>query len=287
MFGASGLVGSHLLCQAVAAGWRLHAISRDDRRAGADGAVLWHGGSHLDLDGGSGPWPGAPTVFSVGPLASFADWLLRVRPTGLRRLVALGSTSIVAKRGSPDPGERELVRRLERAEQQLRRYCADAGIAWTVLRPTLIWGDGRDRNLSRLAAQARRAGRIVLPRFAIGRRQPIHAREVAAAVLAAALAPASEGLVLDLPGGETLSYRDMAGRVAAAQMPPAGLVVLPTVLLRPALAAAHRLGLISGGTRAAVARMAQDLVFDGEPARQALGWSAAAFTPQARDFSSG
>lgn len=284
VFGGSGLVGRHLLQQALAADWRLHALSRSARVDKAEPGPAWQCGPQFDLDHGSGPWPDAPVLFSVGPLVSLVDWLLRTRPARLRCLVALGSTSAVTKQASPDPAERALAQRLLQAERHLADYCERSGVRWTVLRPTLIWGDGRDRNLCRIAAMARRWRCLLLPHFATGLRQPVHAREVAAAVLAAASLPAAGNRILDLPGGETLAYPAMVRRVAAVLQPPVPVRIVPVPGLRGVLAGACRLRLLAPARYAAIQRLGQDLVFDGAPAQAALRWHPGPFAPTAADF---
>jgi nucleoside-diphosphate-sugar epimerase len=285
VLGGTGLVGRHLIAQLAADGVRVLATTRaaappPDLAAGA----RWSCGPAYDLDRGEGPWPPATTLVSAGPLAALADWLQRRRPPGLVRLVALGSTSAAVKQSSSDPAERALAATLLRAQAQLAAYCEHAGVAWTLLRPTLIWGEGRDRNLSRLAAVAQRRGLLLLPGHATGRRQPIRAAEVAAAMRAALAHPASIGQVLDLPGGETVAYDEMCRRIAAAVQPPARVWRLRGLPLRAAVRMAARVGLLAPAAAAAVLRMGDDLVFDPAPAARVLGLRPAGFRPLPGDF---
>jgi nucleoside-diphosphate-sugar epimerase len=160
-------------------------------------------------------------------------------------------------------------------------------VAWTLLRPTLVWGDGRDRNLSRLAAAARRYGCIVLPSDARGGRQPVHAAEVAAALWSALARQQSVGHRLDLPGGEIVPYDEMARRVAAAVAPPGRIWRLPAAPLRLAAGVAVRLRRVDAALPAMLARMREDLVFDAAPARALLQWTPGPFAPRAEDFPDG
>src|SRR5699024_643527 len=143
------------------------------------------------------------TIVSLGPLDAFAQWHAQV-DTGARRVLALGSTGVHDKRDSADPADRDVAQRLAAAEARLFETAAARGTAATVLRPTLIYGGGRDRSLTPLAALARRLRVLPLPRSARGMRQPVHVDDVAAAVVAALAAPAAHGRAFDLPGGETL-----------------------------------------------------------------------------------
>lgn len=283
VLGGSGLVGAHLVRALAAAGVEVHATTRAQAPP-PDLAALarWHCGPGFALEHGDGPWPDLPMLASAGPLAPLPAWLQRIAPPRLRRLVALGSTSEAGKRDSPDPAERALAVRLLQAQAGLAAACERRGIAWTLLRPTLIWGDGRDRNLSRLAAIARCWRWLPLPTGARGGRQPIHARQVAAALAAGLACREAAGRVLDLPGAETLPYREMARRVAAAVAPPGRVVALPGLVWTARAAAV--LGLARRDLAAALARCRDDLVFDRAPARELLGLADEPFRPAAEDF---
>src|SRR5690606_27837570 len=133
------------------------------------------------------------------------------------------------------------------------------GARATVLRPTLVYGAGRDATLSRIAALARRSGFFLLPRGAAGLRQPVHVADLAAAAIAAVDAPAAAGCRYALPGGETLPYREMVARVLAALDPPPRLIELPAPMFSAALATARLAGRLHGLPPGAVARMREDL----------------------------
>ncbi|MDQ3495260.1 MAG: nucleoside-diphosphate sugar epimerase, partial [Pseudomonadota bacterium] len=152
------------------------------------------------------------------------------------------------------------------------------------LRPTLVYGAGRDRTLTRIAALARRSGIFVLPRGADGLRQPVHVDDLAEAACAAIDAIASHGQAYALPGGETLPYREMVARVLATLQPRARLLEVPAPLFSAALALAHAGSRLQGFGDGALARMCEDLVFDGLPAQRDLGYEPRAFHPTARMF---
>lgn len=227
----------------------------------------------------SGPLPDKlDAVVSCGPLDHFSLWLARA-PLLAPQIVAFGSTSLHVKQESADPAERDLAARLAAAEQRLMQVQARDGIAVTVLRPTLVWGAGMDRSLSRIAGVARRLGGFALPASATGLRQPVHVDDLADAVLKALQRPGRQWRGYDLPGGQTLDYRQMISRVLAALPGRVPLLVLPTVVFAGLCWVAARIGWLAGFTPAMRQRMQQDLVFDDAPARADLGWSPRGFSP--------
>jgi nucleoside-diphosphate-sugar epimerase len=155
-----------------------------------------------------------------------------------------------------------------------------------VLRPTLVYGSARDRNLSRIVQVAQRFGRIVLPRDATGLRQPVHAHDLADAAFRCIDIVATFGRTYALPGGETLSYRDMVARVLAAVQPPPRLHEVPSPVFNLLLALAHAAGFALDFNEAAVARMRSDLVFDPADAQRDFGYAPRNVRPVASMFPS-
>lgn len=267
VFGASGQIGEALLARLDARDWHVFAVSRTPRPDTSK--VLWLQGEFAGIEG----LPAVvDVIFSTGPLDGFAWWYERGL-VATPRVVAFGSTSLDTKQASGDAYERDIVARLQAAERLVFDTAAANGASATLLRPTLVYGAGRDQTLARIAAMARRTRFFVLPRGADGKRQPVHVDDLAAAALAVVDAPATHGQAYALPGGETLAYREMVARTLAALDPPAKLWQLPMPMFRMALSLARLAGVMRGLTDDAVARMREDLVFDATPARRDFGYA--------------
>ena len=148
------------------------------------------------------------------PLAGLmAAALTHLSCPSLRRVVAFTSTSIVTKAESEIDAERESVRRWAAAEQQLIVACERLGIQWTVLRPTIIYDEGRDANLTRLSRLIERFGFMPLAGSGTGLRQPVHAEDLAAGAAATAASSAAANKIYAIPGRDTITYREMVGRI--------------------------------------------------------------------------
>src|SRR5207253_11445014 len=117
----------------------------------------------------------------------------------LKRLVAFSSTSVITKQNTEVAAEREMVRRLAAAEQKIADICRQHGIGWTILRPTLIYAEGRDTNIQPLSRLIRRFGFMPLVGGAPGLRQPVHAEDLAIAAIAAARSDAAIDKFYSLP----------------------------------------------------------------------------------------
>jgi nucleoside-diphosphate-sugar epimerase len=244
------------------------------------GSLHFH---RLDLHRDADTLPAVDLVFSAGPLDAFAAWFER-STRAPRRVIAFGSTSVHTKQESPDAAERDVASRLQQAEKTLTRECARRQTQLVLLRPTLVYGAGSDRNLTRIATLAKRWGFFVLPRAARGLRQPVHVQDLAAAAWQAANATMSLATAYDLPGGETLPYRDMVARMLACLAPSPKLIELPSAPLRAALWCAHRTHLVGDAGAGVWERLTSDLVFDAQPACRDFGYAPRGFSPCAAMF---
>lgn len=270
--GATGIVGGYIVAQLVAAGERPLALSRSPRESEG---VTWMQGDltisqHLHA-------PEVEVIYCTVEIGLLADALPRLATPSLKRVVAFTSTSIVTKIESEIPEERELLQRLADGEQRLRTACERLGVGWTILRPTLIYAEGRDGNISRLARLISRFGVLPLMGSGAGLRQPVHAQDLAIGAIQAATQAAAADKIYALPGGETLSYREMAGRVFDALGRPRRIVSAPPWMWRIAFAVARPF--FPNANVAMGNRMAKDMVFDAAPAKADFGWAPRRFRP--------
>jgi nucleoside-diphosphate-sugar epimerase len=280
VFGATGQIGEPLIDRLHAAGWRVTAVSRTPQRDRP--GLHWLRGTLPTLEEATPREVDA--LFSCGPLDAFSRWYARA-PIECARVIAFGSTSIDVKRGSSDPAERDVAERLREGEGRVFDRAAATGARATILRPTLVYGAGRDHTLTRIASLAQRWGRFVLPRNARGLREPVHVDDLAQAAFDACDAPGTDGNVYALPGGERIAYRDMVERVLSVLSPPPTLIEVPAPMFAMALLGARAMGKIGGFGDAAVTRMRSDLVFDAGPAQRDFSYAPRMFRPTAAMFS--
>lgn len=275
IFGATGLVGRYLAQRLADRGFTGLCLSRDT----VPPPYELPPGFSWDAvpEEGRLKIPASATLFSLAPVPALPALLARI--AGGDRIIALSSSSAHFKLKSPDPDERNLAEALKRAEKEVRSLCQDRGIAWTIFRPTLIYDPGRDRNISAIAAFIRRFRVLPIVWPGIGRRQPIHADDVAQAMVAALHIPGARGARFDLPGGETLTYREMVRRVFESLGRRPVLLYLP---LGPARVAFHvwQTATRSRYSAASLERMNMDLVLDPAPVRKTLGLALRPFRPE-------
>ena len=269
VFGASSQIGFFQLPMLVERGARVLAVSRSER-AERDGVTWLRGGLPDQL---SHDVAEIEAIASFGPMDALAAWLDRAPLPALRRVVATSSMSAESKRHSPVVAERALAQRLRDAEAALASVCDKLGVAWTVLRPTLIYGAGMDRSLTPLARRAMRTHVFALPPGR-GLRQPVHAQDIARAVIAALQRPQGAGCIIPIGGGERISAAQMFARVRRS-LP---VRTLPVPVPRIAVSLAQRLPDLRGP----LSRLDQDLIADNAELERLLDIHPRGFMPDAK-----
>lgn len=261
VFGATSLVGACLLPLLTEAGWQVTAFSRRAVGRLGDGARC------------------VENWVCVAPIWVLPDYFDLLDAQGARRVVVLSSTSRFTKDDSTDPQEQAIALRLADAEARVREWAQSRGVEWVILRPTLIYGLGRDKNIAEIARFIRHFGFFPLFGKANGLRQPIHAADVAGACLAALQAPCAANRAYNISGGETLTYRNMVARVFSALGRRPRLLTVPLWAFRLAVAMLRHLPRYRQWSIAMAERMNRDLVFDHAEAARDLGFKPRAFAP--------
>ena len=216
----------------------------------------------------------------LAPLWALPEHFGLLLRCGARRVVVLSSTSRFTKQlgaASDDPAEHAVAQRLAAAEAQFMQWADAQGIEWVILRPTLIYGLGLDKNLTQIARFIRWFGFFPLLGHANGLRQPIHADDVAAAARAALGSAAATGRAYNISGGEVLSYRDMVSRVFEAQGRRPRFVRVPLLFFRWGVACLRLFPRYQHWTAAMAQRMNVDMVFDHSDAQMDFGFRPRAF----------
>jgi nucleoside-diphosphate-sugar epimerase len=221
--------------------------------------------------------PPVATLYCTADAVLLADILPKVFTPSLKRIVAFSSTSVMTKQDTEVAAERETLRKLAEAEQRIIANCEQHGIGWTILRPTLIYKEGHDVNITPLSRLIRRFRFMPLVGGGTGLRQPVHAEDLAIGAIAAAVSPAAVNKVYCLPGAETLPYREMIGRIFDGLRLPRRMISIPPALWRMAFALSHPL--FPDANVAMGLRMTKDMTFDATPAIEDFGWNPRAFHP--------
>ena len=212
VLGGSGFLGGYLLREAARRGHQAVALARSPaaaRTVAARGARPLAGdlddACRLDEAFAAAGCEALVCLASLG-FGHGPAIVAAAEEAGLRRAVFVSTTAVTTTLHPP-------TRQIRLAAEQQIRGC---GLDWTILRPTMIYGDAGDRNLSRLLIRLSRAAVLPVPAVGGCLHQPVHVADVAGAMLAALECPAAAGALYTVAGPEPLPFAELLGTCARA-----------------------------------------------------------------------
>lgn len=285
LLGATSLVGTCLQQLLPENGWRVTAFSRKPVTPNSSTAptkITWRQlAPALTVDSTDEK---ISLWICAAPIWIVPEYFKLLSGYGIKRIVILSSTSSITKRKSTDVKEQKIVQQLIEGENRVTAWASANQIEWIILRPTLIYGLGRDKNISEIVRFIRRFGFFPLIGNATGLRQPVHARDVAVACMRALQALNLRNCTYNLAGGETLSYREMVRRIFLALDRKPRLVTLPFWLFHWMIIAVRCLPRYRQWNSSMAVRMNQDMVFDSSALWRQLLISARPFRLSREDL---
>jgi len=219
----------------------------------------------------------------LAPIWVLPDYFELLTQLGVRRIVVLSSTSRFTKTDSSDAAEQKIARLLIEGEQQLQNWAEANGITWVILRPTLIYGFGRDKNIAAVSRLIHRLRFFPLLGNAKGLRQPIHADDVATACLQALRERKVINQAYNISGAETLSYDELIQRVFSAMGMKPRCPRIPIFLFRIGATCLKILPRYRNISMGMAERMNSDLTFSHADASRDFGFQPRTFQLQRTD----
>ena len=285
--GASSQLGVFLLPRLEAAGFSVVAFSRraPPGALAVSEQVRWQNpGPVLDrtIDREYVPAGPARHLVSCGPLDLAIALITKCEE--LKRVVAFSSSSVLTKTSSANRAESEHMAEIRKQEIRLKMLSDDRGITLILLRPTLIYGCGLDRNISTLARFGRKFGFIPVAGRAFGLRQPVHADDLAAMAVHAVSSDNATALESVACGGSTLTYRKMVEKISASCDHQVRTLALPSWMLAAAVGVISTLPAFRAFNIEMVRRQGSDMVFDDTVLRKVLDYRPRPFEPGRADF---
>lgn len=203
---------------------------------------------------------------------------------GGKRLVALSSTSRFTKSESGSAADRALAFRLQEGEEKVRERARMRGWTVAILQPTLIYGLGKDKNVSQIAQFIQRFGFFPIFGKGAGLRQPVHVDDVANACLAALKIREGKINTYILSGEEAVSYRTMVERIFTALGRKPRFIRCPLIVFTLAVRLANLLPSYGDLTTEMAERMNKDQHFDHSAAGIDLKFRPRSFHPVLSDI---
>lgn len=268
--GAMGFVASHLMPLLAAEGVRLLAVVRPGRDVSALPRELGVEVRHGEL---SEPatlartFAGADAVVHLAGLALVPSFLPAVLSAGVRGGVFVSSAGVYTQLRSSGADAKR------RGEQALR----DSSLGYTILRPSMIYGTPRDRNMVKLLRWIQRWPLVPAPLGGITPQQPVHVDDLVQAILASLSRPVAARREYDAGGPEPIALSEVIHTAAEAMGRKVGILPVPLAPAHSAAVLARRLRLPFPVSPEQVLRLTESKAVDIGPARRDLDFAPRSF----------
>lgn len=207
--GGTGFTGSYVVPLLLKNGFGVRCLYRkgSDRGTLSQPAIEWALGDLSDSQELLASMRGTEALVNVASLGfGHADSIVRAaRQAGIRRAIFVSTTAIFT-RLNPRSKEVRLA-----AEETIKT----SGLDYTILRPTMIYGSRRDRNMWRLVRFLRFSP--IIPIFGDGNslQQPIDVGDVAQAIVSCLCNDRTIGKSYNIAGMYPLTYNQVIETVSA------------------------------------------------------------------------
>jgi len=207
--GGTGFTGSYVVPLLIRKGYDVRCFVRptSDRKKLALKPNEWALGDLADFEALKAALQG---VFALVNLASLGFGHARnivraVTASGVKRAVFLSTTAIFTTLNAPSKAVRV------EAEEEIKT----SGLEYTILRPTMIYGSRRDRNMCRLIRYLWKWP--VMPIVGNGKmlQQPVYVGDVAAAVADCLGKDATKNKEYNIPGARPLTFDEVIDTITS------------------------------------------------------------------------
>ncbi len=269
--GASGFTGSRVIPLLVQNGFEVRCLTRpsSDRSPLSMLRVEWVTGDLSDAESLTSAMRGVDALVNIASLGfGHADTILgSMKEAGVKRGLFISTTAIFTQ--------------LNAGSKSIRLAAEEAihasGVDYTILRPTMIYGSPRDRNMWRLIRLLRITP--ILPIFGDGEslQQPIFVDDVARAVLLALQNDVTIGKSYNIAGKDPLTYNQVIDSVVSALGRRVWKLHLPYMPIVRVLQFTERMRLRLPIKAEQVLRLNENKAFSYEEAQKDFGFSPRSF----------
>lgn len=206
--GATGFTGSYVIPLLLEKHWRIRCLVRST----SDISSLPRADIEIVRGNLDNPqsledvFRGVDQVLNIASLGfGHAPAIVRTAESaGVKRGIFISTTAIFTSLNPPSKAVRlEAEKTIETSD-----------IEWTILRPTMIYGSSRDRNMSRLVRFLRRSP--IIPVFGAGGhfQQPLYVGDLAWAIVAALTSPNTIRKSYNISGADALTFNQVVDTVS-------------------------------------------------------------------------
>jgi uncharacterized protein YbjT (DUF2867 family) len=269
--GGTGFTGSNLVPLLLERGHRVRCLVREtsDRTVLPQGDIVWAVGDLGDVESLRSAFSGMDALANVASIGfgHAPNIVSAALSVGIKRAVFISTTAIFTTLNAPSKAIR-----LE-AEEKIRK----SGVAYTIIRPTMIYGSSRDRNMCRLINYLNKA--YLMPVLGSGenKQQPVYVGDVAKAVADCLEEEKAVGNSYNIPGQAPLSFNEIIDTISRLLRRRVRRIHLPASPVIAAFSNLEKFGLRLPIKAEQIMRLNEDKAFDYGQAERDFGYAPLSF----------
>lgn len=206
--GATGFTGSHTVPFLLAKGWEMHCLYREssNRKLLPQTEIHWHSGDLENKEQLTEYMRGCDALVNIASLGfGHADNIIQAAQAAhIDRAIFISTTALFTKLNSKSKSTRLA------AEAAIQ----NSNLAFTILRPTMIYGTPKDRNMIRLVRWVSRFPIIPILGHGNFLQQPVFVEDVAQAIVKCMETPATIGKSYNIAGKSAITYNEVVDTIA-------------------------------------------------------------------------
>lgn len=215
----------------------------------------------------------ADVVINLAPLPLINRAIDIAKILKAKRIIAFGSTGRFTKIDSTSDIERDFVFQQKKAEDFFSKNCKNLSIGWTLFRPTMIYGNDMDKNISFIRSLIRKFGVFFIPFGANGLRQPVHVNDLANACILAIESDLTINKSYNLGGLDVIPLRDLVIRIFQSENKKAILIQIPKLFFIILISILSKYKKYNFLRKEMVDRMYQNLTVDNSAAMRDFSYN--------------
>lgn len=270
--GATGFTGSFVVPLLLEKGLRIRCLVREssDKSVLAYDQIEWVYGDLDDVDSlKKALLQGVEVLVNIASLGfGHAPSIVEACvAAGVERTLFISTTAIFTSLNASSKSVRLA------AEETIR----GSGLAYTILRPTMVYGSTRDRNMCRLIRYLHRWP--IVPIFGNGRylQQPVYVEDVAKAVVECMMTEHTIGRSYNIGGATALTFNQVIDTICESLQRKVLKLHIPVSGAVTCLGALERLGWTLPIRAEQVLRLNEDKAFDFGAAKRDFGYKPRSF----------
>jgi uncharacterized protein YbjT (DUF2867 family) len=264
--GATGFTGSYVLEELLKAGHKVRCFVRPERKSFFETRrdVETFSGNLEDPDSLTHALRGMDALLNLASLGfGHAPGIVRAATEArLGRFVCISTTAVFTT----------LYARSKIVRKEAEQAVMSSGLRYTIIRPTMIFGSSKDRNISRLIRYVIRHRILPVAGAGQSKQQPVYVQDLAGAIVSALDSDKAVSRAYNVSGERAITFSEMVDTIGTLTGRRVKMIHIPYRPIVKTLGVLEAIGFQLPLKAEQIERLNEDKVFDHEDAVKDLAY---------------